>query len=128
MQSLNNKGTQSNRKSKIRNESEHWSYNKGSFLSLHEAPNNKSPKLQCIKPSNHSYSVHQNLNQEDQEDDGVDEWIVGEDIFNNRANSVNESVQYNKRPMSEMHKSIKNKVRISKPPPTVPHRFKERNK
>lgn len=71
--------------------------NKGSFMSSNDATLSKAPKLISIKPDFDCSSVKPHLNPDDHPDDGVDECMPGESTLTNRANSVNESFQYNKR-------------------------------
>lgn len=128
IQPYGHKNITNKRKSVLRVESKQKSYNQRSFVSSNEAHNNKSPKLLTIKSGNHSCSIQPTLHQGDTEEDGVDECITGEDILNNRANSVNESVKYNKRLMSEMQKRIKKTTIPNKAPKSLFNKFKERNK
>jgi len=125
MQSIGNKDSQRNKEDGLRTESDHLSYNKRSFVSMKEGLDSKTPRLLSSRKDNTSTSFQQNLNIDE---DGVDECSPGENILNNRANSVNESVHYNKRSMSEMQKSIGHTIVISKPFLNGSNRFKDRNK
>lgn len=113
--------------SEIRTRSLDRSLNKGSFISNKEAKFDQTLKVTSIKPNETSTSFQHNPNIDYYEEE-IDERSPGETILKNRANSINESIQYNKRSMSEMQKEIKPTISISKAPPVPNNRFKDKNK
>ena len=114
-------------KSDRRDDSFDRSVNKGSFISTKEAPSGRSPQVPPVLPDNPSTSFQQQLNTE-YDEDGTDEHYPGESLLKNRANSINTSIQYNKRSMSEMQKSLAPNISISKATHVTSNRFRDKNK
>lgn len=80
------------------------------------------------KPDVSSTSFQQNIDIDLGEDE-IDERIPGESFLKNRAKSINESVLYNKRSMSEMQKSVRQAISITKATNIAStNRFKDKSK
>ncbi|CAI2358754.1 unnamed protein product [Moneuplotes crassus] len=137
----------------IKHSSQPEKQNKASLKSQHEVPTYKQPKLMSDqhkreyegflgfkilkdeKRNSGDWLGHgidravKEIKEIDEEvSDGVDECMPGENMLTNRANSVNESFQMNKRSLSEMRRSCEVKVVVNKPSCGVFSKLKDRNK
>lgn len=103
------------------------SLNKGSFVSEKVPEGGRSPKNLLAKNRNPSTSFQQNLNT-DVDEELVDEHMPGESILKNRANSINMTLTYNKRSMSEMQKSVGSTISVTRAPPITSKWVRDKSK